>query len=531
MSCFRRVSLTCLLLVALLGPATALARFIADFVVVTRSNAEGIASARVAHAPDGTAMVVWISAGGVERRVIRPDGSMGSVASVPQLTGGAASNLVMAADLDGRIHLVWQESGAIMSHRLSTIGGLGATIRLSTEDASNASHPAVAVDMVGRAAVAWERGNRIEAVRLDADTAQPAAPVQEMSPDHQNSPPGVAVDVSGDATVVWRRQGHVEFRRLDADGTIDSSVFVGSVDPCGLDLPRIAGNPLALERPVIIARGLSTIGCSSGQMMWGFRTALDNPTGFEISQHVDLPTEPNHRAVMDFDGNVRFMWQNFDDPPPFTEPRLLLCFRRLDADVFQVHCTMRENGDISEPAIAGAPDGSVLASFVQGASVHAVSIAPDETFATVDSELLGTGALSSPQIAATPFPRPTAVWRNDEGATVTIEATQDVPAPECAANVALEIGDDLQAPPLFVTDLCTGRIDGPFAPVELTEAPLHGIVEVLFGAIVYTYAGDGSADRFRFVTRGPGGPSNEVTVTVTPLGDRIFADGFEPPSP
>jgi hypothetical protein len=521
----------CLLPVGLLLATSTHARFIEDFVVVSRSAADGIESVQVAQTPAGSAVVAWISGGDIERRIIRPDGSMGSVAEVPQLTGAAASGLVLAGDLDGRVHLVWQEDGAIMSHRLNAAGAFGTTIRVSADGTSNAAHPAVAVDAAGRAAIAWERGDRIEAVRLDADSGQLAAPVQEMSPAHQSSPPGIAVDVSGDATVVWRRQGHVEFRRLNPEGLVDSSVFAGSIDPCGLDLPRIAGHPLALERPVIIARGLSTIGCSSGQVMWGFRTGFDNPTGLAISENVDLPADPEHRAVMDADGNVRFLWLNFDDPPPFTEPRMLLCMRRLEADVFDVRCTSRENGEIAEPAIAGAPDGSVLASFVRGASVQAVSIAPKQTLATADFDQLGTGAVSAPLPAVSPSALPTVVWRAEEDGEVRVKASQDVAAPACASDVAIEIGDDPQAPPLLVTELCTGRIDGPVAPVELTEFPLHGTVEVFLGAIIYTHAGDGSADRFRFTTHGPGGASNEVTVRVTVVGDTIFTDGFEPDTP
>lgn len=218
--------------------------------VQTLQTSAPAGSARVAVAPSGEALAVWIETRNgsdfAAARHFNVDGSLG-----PALTLGDATNSnppAVGVDRDGRFVAVWVQASQVSAARIEA-GSVSPTVALTTTNASYApfGNPQLGVDGDGDAVISYISGGggqiRVWASRWSG-TGTLADPLPVSSPSPIAGLAGllhaVATDLEGDSILVWTRSDgnyQVEMlgRQLSRDGTL------GPVTSLGLhDRPDVA---------------------------------------------------------------------------------------------------------------------------------------------------------------------------------------------------------------------------------------------------------------------------------------------------
>lgn len=200
---------------------------------------------RVAHAPDGRAVVVWRqldAVPSVQRVVVRlvgVDGELGPVRFVsPDASAVSNDSPRVAVGPDGTAIVVWKRD-LVEGVRIAPDGTIG-PVRALSVPARNATLPRVAIGPDGAAYVAWSSvpvpmlpggdHRRAEVVRLDPGAwpaGAPAPPQWAVSSDGELvDDVDVVVTPDGNATVAWRYRYdatplfRIEARRVGPGGPV-----------------------------------------------------------------------------------------------------------------------------------------------------------------------------------------------------------------------------------------------------------------------------------------------------------------------
>ncbi len=167
----------------------------------------------------GNGLVVWINdlGGGkhqVQLRTIAPDGTVGSVQTVPS-AGGIDSYVdpVAAINVNGDAVIAWVHNlGGVEAITRQGLGGSFTDV--ATPDAlgtsSNTTPPAVGIDGAGDAIVAWDTaGGAIQAKRHPAGGTWTSTPDMISTGGHTYSAPALAGNPAGQMVVAFMDSGEI----------------------------------------------------------------------------------------------------------------------------------------------------------------------------------------------------------------------------------------------------------------------------------------------------------------------------------
>jgi Glycosyl hydrolase family 26 len=220
--------------------------------------AEMATGADVEVAPDGTSTVVWSARSGGEFRVfarrIGADGALGAVQQLSASGGDALAPRVAVAP-DGTAVVVWVRWDGldfrVQERRIDPAGTPEEATRTLSGSGQDAAAPQVEVAPDGEATAVWQRWDGFHylvQVRRIAPDGTSEGSAQRLSETKQDAvEPRLAVAADGAATVVWSRfdgsDSIVQERRVNANGTLEETTADLSAAGESAIQPRVGLGP------------------------------------------------------------------------------------------------------------------------------------------------------------------------------------------------------------------------------------------------------------------------------------------------
>lgn len=356
-------------------------------------------SVDVAAAPDGAATAVWVTPdaamlrGVVQAQRVSPTGVAGPVRTLGDADPESVTDVAVSAD--GDTVVAWTgaaESGDPLPLRVAALAADGSPGPVRSIDAGVASDPfdslGAAVDDAGNTTVVWF-GREVGGVEQGVNTVRfPAAgPAEQpllLSRTGDAAAPAVAVTPAGVAWVAWTDDDAFSTAawvgRLGADGQPDGA-------PVQASAGEVSGIGIAAGAAGAAIAWTEGDGSSPGRVA-GVRLPLDGDVlGAPVETASDAAAQGGASApAIAPDGTISVAWARptgASGPTPGSE---IVLSRFAPGAATAATAPLAAAGGIAAayPQLGGAPDGSLLVTWVQyesglSFSFHGLRVAPDGT--------------------------------------------------------------------------------------------------------------------------------------------------------
>ena len=319
---------------------------------------------RVAVDGYGNAIFAWIySDGSVDRVQGRTLSNTGVLGPVLELSngGGDFDGPQVASDASGDVVFAWACADAGMRRAEARIlapdGTLGPLLYVSEVSYGNAFRPQLGIDDAGDAVLAWQVVGQTIRSRVISKTGQ-LGPVSRLAGQHTLGFE-LAVNRDGHAVLVWERQRsdgyRIKARTFSTDGAKGPVLNISSVSELAYD-PFVA----------IDAGGGAVFTWRRRETQYRYQGRALSPSGV-LGPVLDLSTDSPHRicqprVTVDDDGNALFAWaQAIDDQYYLVQTRSL----SPDGTLGPVHDLSKPGNDSFCVRIAVTADGAHAAAVWQ----------------------------------------------------------------------------------------------------------------------------------------------------------------------